>query len=378
MERILKAMEDAAGKKILEDVALGSFQRGGILHAQDSAIGKIGDEYQETKTTGNAVKGEKKLWTERKEKRKQQHGDEDNHRESVSVAGLETKRMKIELGPNEGHYQKGSITYLEGSVYSVIFEEDMPVQIWTGSKTMTDEYRKSDEAQNMWKMGLILKVYKDKGGDVNQSAMNILFDVSYLNSPDDADETIEHRVEGQRLRLILGSDDSIPSTIEEARLSLMGGEEIITMNHGQDTEVDENTGLSKWGTVSVRKVTVSQEVKEERSRARLRRQEEAEREKRKESEMQARISEEARHSNLDDSALGAYNAWEISGGKSGYKGVQIDAGPKLDGAESARSLANGKVDVKFKTSGKCSASSIKRAKLKQNRRKTFADDDGDD
>lgn len=260
-------------------------------------------------------------------------------------------------------------------MFSVIFEQDMPVQIWTGSETMTDEYRKSDEALTWWKMGIIINVHKVSANKMDAST---LCDVSYLNNPDDIDETIEYRVEGRRLRLIVGSDDLIPSTIEEARLSLMGGEEIIVMNNDtQVSELDEATGLSKWGTVSLRKVTVSQEVKEQRQRARTKRQEEADKEKKREREIQARLAEEARHSNFDDSALGAYHAWEISGGKGGYKGVQIDAEASVDLAGIARSLSNGKTDVKFKTVSKDKISSVKRAKLKQNKRKTFADEDED-
>lgn len=381
MQRTLKLMEGAAGKKIVEDVALGSFRQGG-----DDRIGQGHDPYvleqhPETSSKVSVRRGEMKSWQERKDKRRKIDGGEGHNQEDDAPSNrLDANRRKLELGPNEGHYQIDNVTYLDGNVYSVIFEEDMPVQIWTGSETMTDEYRKSDEAQKWWKLGIIIKVHKDSSIDSNKTGARTLCDVSYFNNPaDDDDETIERNVEGRRLRLIVGSDELIPSTIEEARLSLMGGEEIIVVNNNDQTsEIDENTGLSRWGTVSMRKVTVSQEVKEQRLRARTKRQEEAEKEKKREREIQARLAEEARHSNFDDSALGAYHAWEISGGKAGYKGVQIDVDTSVQGSVEARSLANGKIDVKFKTVGKKKTTSMKRSKMMQNKRKTFADDEEED
>jgi WW domain-binding protein 4 len=377
MQRTLKLMEDAAGKKILEDVALGSFRQGGNEKIGQGCNSSAIDQHSEVSMKLNVL-GEMKSWQERKGKRRKTQGGEGNNDEDVTSNSLDANRMKIELGPNEGHYQVGNVTYLEGSVYSAIFEQEMPVQIWTGSETMTDEYRKSDEAQILWKMGIIIRVHKDSGTSSNKEGAPTLCDVSYLNNPDDDDETIEYRVEGRRLRLIVGSDELIPSTIEEARLSLIGGEEVIHVNNDQIAEIDENTGLSRWGTVSLRKVTVSQEIKEQRLRARIKRQEEAEKEKMRERDIQARLAEEARHSNFDDSALGAYRAWEISGGKGGYKGVQIDAETPVQDTGSARSVANGNIDVKFKTVSKDKMSSAKRAKLKQNKRKTFADDEEDE
>ena len=247
----------------------------------------------------------------------------------------------------------------------------MPVQIWTGSPTINVEYRKSDEVKEMWKTGIILRVRRNTKPDAEEI---VTCDVSYLNNLNDEDETIEKNVIGERLRLILGADDLIPATIEEARLSLMGGEEVTTMSTGV-AQIDENTGLTSWGTVSVRKVTVSQEVKEERARIRAKRREQLEKEKTKEKEIEARKMEEAKHTNADDSALGAYDVWSTSSGKGGYKGVQIHTDAKVEVSDMAKSLAKGKIGVKFKKAGSNKNSIFKRAKKKQNRRKTFADDD---
>jgi len=235
---------------------------------------------------------------------------------------------------------------------------------------MTAEYRKNDGAQYLWKNGIILRVHKPP--DDSEDDL-VTCDVSYLKDSNDEDETIENKAVGDSLRLILGSDELIPATIEEARLCLMGGEEVIAIDHGANAEIDENTGLSSWGTISVRKVTVSQEVKEERDRARAKRREELEKEKMKDREVESRRMEEAKNSNADDSALGAYDVWSTGG----YKGVQIHTDSNVEVSDVAKSLAEGKVDVKFKTGSSSKKSAFNRAKKKQNRRKTFADDDDD-
>ncbi len=349
----LKKMEEIAAMAHAKDVASGSFHDGnGIcLDASQPLTNKA-------KGADTSVKSEMKSWKQRKEKRK--NNDVDDNAEEL---GKESKKQKVrkQLAPDEGHYIIDDRTFLEGSAYYPIFEEDMPVQIFTGSSTMSAEYRKTKEAENLWKTGIIVRCTK---GDDD------VFDISYLNDINDDDETIEKKVPGGRLRLILGSDDLIPKTIEESRLQLMGGEEVVNVDDGR-VEVDENTGLSTFRTVTVRKVTVSQEVKEERARVRAKRREEVEKEKSKAREIEERKMEEAKHANADDSALGAYDVW----GKGGYKGININSEVKLDVNDTAKSLSEGKKNVKFKkrTNGKKSA--FKNTKKKQNRRTTTADSD---
>ena len=408
MDKIKKMMEAAAAGASAADVASGSFACT-HTHTQASntslyigtATSGISQSQNKQTLGGGGGQGELNSWQHRKDKRKKSKSGGDDT-EKDERANRSSKKRKIELKPNEGHYHyqpKGqdqgqrqdvitTCTYLEGGVYASIMEEDMPVQIWTGSSTMTLEYMKSDsdEVRNMWKDGIILHVHKKldvnaiSNGDDNDYDDDddddeiIECDVSYLKDLNDDDETIEKKVIANRLRLILGADDLIPSTIEEARLSLMGGEEVITIENGMEAEIDENTGLTGWGTVSVRKVTVSQEVKEERARARAKRREQLEKEKSKERDLEARKLEELKHSNVEDSALGAYDIWSTTSGTAGYKGVQIHSDAKVDVSDTVKSLAKGKTDVKFKKSGG-SKSMFKRAKKKQNRRKTFADDD---
>ena len=376
MEKTLRMMEAAA------DAALGgSFQQSSAglgvapsLHGinASSSSPAQGSELH------NKSQGGIKSWQDRKEKRKAEIGSDAQDTSAQEASGNKRMKIAMELGLNEGHYQKGNRTYLEGRVYAPIFEEDMPAQIWIGSETMTHEHRKSDDAQGMWKTGIILSVHKESPEntepDIYSMAKSVTCDVSYLRNTNDTDETIEKKVQGDRLQVQLCSDDLIPSTIEEARLALMGGEEVIEVDHGVNAKIDENTGLSSWGTVSIRKVTVSQEVKDKRARARAKRREELEKEKMKEREVEARRMEEAKHSNADDSALGAYDVWATSG-KGGYKGVQIHSETKVEVTDAAKSLAKGKVDVKFKKSGNSKKAIFKRAKKKQNRRTTFADDE---
>ncbi len=374
MENSLKAIEQAAALAHSSDVASGAFlssqQRFGLNGMPATTSGDTCAVVQ--KNNSMLGEGEMKLWKDRKEKRKKFKTDDEIEKDDKEQM---PKRMKFNLRPDEGHYQKGQNTYLEGGIYASIFEQDMPVQIWTGSTTMTLDYRKSDEAMDNWKTGIILRVHKQSTSNAQPIDLNPLCDISYLNDINDDDETIEKKVEGDRLRLVLGSDDLIPSTIEEARLSLMGGEEIIKIDDHAQTEIDENTGLSSWGTVSIRKVTISREVKEERERARAKRREQLEKEKSKERDEQTRRMEEAKHSNADDSALGAYDVWSTSG-KAGYKGVTLQTDSKVDATDSAKSLANGRTDIKFKKStGGGKKAPFKKAKKKQNRRKTFADDD---
>jgi WW domain-binding protein 4 len=307
------------------------------------------------------------------------------------------------LGDDEGHYTIGSVTYLKGSVYAPIFEEDMPVQIWTGSATMTEQYKNSLEANYLWKLGLIINISNiSKKTDENNTpgdCDNIICTVSYLKDLNDVDETIEKNVSPNRIRLILGSDPMIPTTIEEAHLALIGGEEIIQIQTTNDNsssilqqhleqqpqqpEIDENTGLSTWGTVSIRNVSIHHELKEERARIRAQRKAESEREKQKEKEKEARLMEEAKHANADDSALGAYDVWSTAttannGKGGGYKGVNIHSEVKIDISDTAKSLSEGKVNVQFKKrkdGNGGSSSSFKKVKKVQNQRKTFADDD---
>jgi WW domain-binding protein 4 len=399
----LKKMEEIASLAHVSDVANGSFRVGNSsLDAQflmggrnnSNSVG-TGNSTSTNTSTGNQIQDaattkEMKSWQHRKEKRKKSDTNDDNDTNTNAdndEINKERKKARLkkqfELSPEKGHYIIGNTTYLEGSIYYPLFEEDMPIQIWIGSSTMSAEYKKKNEAQDLWKTGIVLRVYNDKGsendnkndGNSSGTSTSTVCDISFLRDINDDDESIEKKVSTDRLRLILGSDDLIPKTIEESRLQLMGGEEVINIiddDDGRVVEVDENTGLSSFRTVSVRKVTVSQTVKEERARVRAKRREEVEKEKLKRKEIEARQMEEAKHANADDSALGAYDVW----GKGGYKGININSEVKTDVNDAAKSLSEGKKNIKFKkrSTGKKSMFS-KGSKRKQNRRTTFADSD---
>ena len=244
---------------------------------------------------------------------------------------------------------------------------------------MTLDYKKSATGMALWKNGIILKVQQDRASssdkETNEDA-SIKCHVSYLNDIKDDDETIEKRVEACRLRLILGSDKFTPTTIEEARLALMGGEEVTALNNPLTAEIDENTGLSSWTVSSVRKTTVNCELKQERSRSRAKKREEEEKEANKVKEAEGRRMEDARYENADDSALGAYDVWSTSG-KSGYKGVQINANAKLEVSETAKSLSLGRTNIKFKKRGSNNKENSMRKKVRKqhSRRTTSTEDD---
>ena len=175
---------------------------------------------------------------------------------------------------------------------------------------------------------------------------HITCDVSYLKDINDDDETIERKVDGTRLRILLGCDDMIPSSVEEARVALLGAEEGTMDHNGTNTSassmpisaapapvIDEDTGLSSWTTTSIRKVTVSQQVKEERARARAKRKEQFEKQQQEKKDAIGRKMEEERYNNAHDSALGAYDVWS-SAGRVGYKGVQIGINDNSTGSGS--------------------------------------------
>lgn len=375
VQKALKMMEQAAGQKILHDVATGSFQISESYGTSSAGFASMNSFQASVPVSQQGSKEEMKSWQDRKEKRKQKdmEGSNDVDKQNEKLEQQNKRRKFVtELDPSEGFYKHGDKTYLDGRIYSLIMEEDMPVEIWIGAESMNYEYRRTEQAKTMWKPGIIIKAHK-VDDQYAASGIRVNCDISYLRDVNDDDETIEKKVPGERLRLLLGSDDLIPSTLEEARLSLMGGEEIVEVNNGNSAEIDENTGLSSWGTVSVKRVTVSQEVKDERARARAKRREAIEKEKMKEREELERKLEEAKHSTGDDSALGAYDVFATSS-KKGYKGLNIHSETKVEVADMAKSLSKGKTNVKFKSvSGK--KSMFKAAKKKQNRRKTFADDD---
>lgn len=251
----------------------------------------------------------------------------------------------------------------------------MTLQIWTGSSSMTSDYKKSTNSLELWKNCIILQVHKTRlvSTDRNseESAL-IKCHVSYLDNPTDEDETIEKWVEASRLRLILGSDELTPSTIDEARLALLGGEEVTVIRSTPNVEINENTGLSGWTVSSVRKTTVNCELKQERLRLRAKKYEEEEKEANKLKEAEGRMMEEAKHENADDSALGAYDVWSTSR-KGGYKGVQINTNTRLDVSETAKSLSRGQTNIQFKRRGGDNKERKKTRRL--HNRRTITEDD---
>lgn len=310
----------------------------------------------------DSAKQEKKDWESRKKKREEsksrgKSGDDEEPEES-------SKKVKRTIAPDEGHYQLGDHIYLEGSTFYGILEEDMPVQIWTGPVLASLAERRLPERDHQWVNGLVVALRNSKANE-----WGVVVDAAYLQSTLDEEETLETSIPPHRIRIRLGADESIPKTIEEARLLAMGGEEVeVEQNHGGD--VDEATGLSSWNTVSIRRTTVHQELKEERARLRQQRKDAILKEEQLKKEVEARKMEEAKVENADDSALGAYDVW--SSGKAGYKGVDISKEAQLDIHDTAKSLSKGMGQVEFKK-----PTFSNKGKKAANRRKTTADEDDD-
>ncbi|KAL3796714.1 hypothetical protein HJC23_010014 [Cyclotella cryptica] len=263
--------------------------------------------------------------------------------------------------PSIGHYELEGITYLEGSTYaSTVFEDNMPIQLWTGNPNASDDELRDLRNFNYWKTALLARVVRSQSSSNNHSGGIITCHISYLNNSteDDVDEIVEKNVNPRRIRLVLGSDPSIPSTLEEARLALMGGEQTVmdAVNNTNDApQIDENTGLSTWSTTTIRKISTQYyEQNQEKKRKEREEKETKERNEQKEREIRARRMEEAKYENAHDSALGAYDVWnrtDAGGSGSGagsYKGVDITKDAKVEVAETAKSLAKGLGSVAFK------------------------------
>jgi len=279
------------------------------------------------------------------------------------------------VDPIAGKYELDGTTYLEGTTYAKVLEEGMPIQLWMGSAAATNGEKRDLRNYNHWKMALLAKVVKKRGTEISCY-------VSYLKDSTDEDETLESNVSPSRIRLVLGSDPSIPSTMEEAHLALMGGEQTIHISSADNNNdaatankalpsIDEHTGLSGWSTTTIRKVSSHYEQNQEKKRKRNHEKELAEYQEKKAKEIQARKMEEAKYANAHDSALGAYDVWSSStpgvGGKArAYKGVDINKETKVEVADTAKSLSKGMGNVGFKK---------KKLKKKKNVRRTSADDD---
>jgi hypothetical protein len=193
-----------------------------------------------------------------------------------------------------------------------------------------------------WKCGIIVQVTqrgnreskKHGMAELEEPSLSLAFDVAYLLHPDDEDETLEEKVDPTRLRLELSKANNthprIPQSVEEARLMLVGGEEeevvfasALQTEEEKEVEIDENTGFTKFRTISIKRMTVR---KEEETRQRnilvdeqgyTTRQQQDEATKRE--RMEQAKTEEAKYLGAEDSALGAYDVW----GQGGYKGVRI-------------------------------------------------------
>lgn len=274
---------------------------------------------------------------------------------------------------NAGHYNVEGTSFLDGSIYAPILEEGMPIQLWIGDPTASDVLKRDLRSFNYWKMALLAKVVRKRKSGSNEQEVTSCH-VSYLQNSDDEDETLESNVSPSRIRLVLGSDPLIPSTLEEAHLALLGGEQTIQLDDNNNTdgtakqqEIDENTGLSTWSTTAIRKVSSHYEHTQERKRKREHEKELAEYKEKKEKEIQARKMEEAKYANAHDSALGAYDVWSssaVEGKSAAYKGVDIHKETKVEVADTAKSLSKGMGSVAFK----------KKKVKKKSIRRTSADD----
>lgn len=326
-------------------------------------------------------------------KRKKREGDDDENDDEHNDAF--NKRAKVVILPGEGFYsyedqeesdlkqendsalKQDEKTYLEGDVFFGLLEEDMPIQIWTGPSSCSRLEKQQTKNLRNWTNALVVQVVNHRRDAEEDQVQRPKVHVSYMLSHQDADETIEKNVSMDRIRIILGSDEKIPDSLEEARLLAMGGEEIqVTgeQNAGEGTksqqkqEIDEATGLSGWSTVSIKKTSHRQQHREERKRLKEQKILATKRQEEEQKRIAERRLEESRVSNADDSALGAYDVF----GRGDYKGINISKEVHTSVEDSAKRLAVEKPGTGGKIVFK------KRAKKKGQkavRRRTSADDD---
>lgn len=330
------------------------------------------------------------------------NGDEEDKKE------MKSKRAKTSIAPGEGYYSYDDLehgneltekkedqspreqmtTYLEGEVFHGLLEEDVPVQIWTGPSSSSAE-RRDRRNSGHWKNALVAAVVsrRPKSSEFQEDLQIPMIHVSYLASPKDTEETIEKNVSLDRIRIKMGADEKVPDNLEEARLLAMGGEEIhVTKNdRSYDTkttnqqDINEATGLSGWSTVTIKKTTHRQQHREERERYAEMKNEAAQKREIEKKRLIEKKLEEARVSNADDSALGAYDVW----GKMDYKGVDISKEVHCSIEDTAKRLAplqsvSGRNGGSSTVASGGKVSFKKRVKKKGNkaaRRTTSADDD---
>ena len=340
-------------------------------------------DWQSQKVKREEINAEKRRGKERAD---DTDTDEDVDRQSFS------KRCKFTIPPDGGFYtynisneedtlnnnesmvknKTNTTTYLEGTTFFGLLCEEMPIEIWSGPVSCSSIEKRLPRNRMQWKNALVVAV-RNNSKSVEVKDEGIVADVSYLRNVDDAEETIEKNLPMHRIRIILGDDKMIPDTIEGCRLLILGGEEIQVANDTNKDEAMEATGLSQWSTVSIKKTSVIQQSREEKEKVReQRRQLRVERET-EQKRAEARRMEEAKVSNADDSALGAYDVW----GKGLYKGIDISNEVDHPVEETAKRLAteyestiDGTVSVKkisFKKRKKKSSAGMVR-------RKTSADD----
>ena len=370
LQKALAHMNSAAIKGHLQDVGRYGVSALHSASANNNAAAATGvrvptPQQQRQKSAAPAPtinkKEEMAAWASKKKKREDEKAKDSDEDEEP-----ETKKARRQLAHDEGNYTIGDNTYLEGVTFIDLLEDDMPVDVWIGAAGASLAEKRLLEKQHYWQTGLIIKIRKSS----QDAETGKVLDVSYLKEANDTDETLEKSVAPNRIRILLGSDESLPDTLEEARIAATGGQVVAEPQQQQQQvvhTVDENTGLSSWGTIEIRKTTVRQELKEERERARLKRREEAGQQDEELKRAEGRRMEEARVDNAEDSALGAYDVWNA--GKAGYKGVNIHANDKMTAADAAGTSLSGGKKVEFKKK-----SAFQKKGKKQNRRTTSADD----
>lgn len=317
-------------------------------------------------------------------KRKGEENDHDEDQEATSLKG-----SQITIRPDEGFYtysknndtkvdfkRNDDATYLEGPIFFGLLCEEMPIQIWSGPSSCSSIEKRLPRKRIYWKNALVLNVKNSKLEEKDEDRIQRpSVHVSYLKELNDTEETIEKNVPVNRIRIILGSDKTIPDTVEASRLLILGGEEIQVTNNDNKDETIEATGLSKWSTVAIKKTSVLQENRDEKLKLKeQRRQVRSERDA-EQKRAEARRMEEAKVSNADDSALGAYDVW----GKGQYKGVDILHEIDCPVEDTAKRLAPESISVTDATgaSREGKVSFRKRTKKKGaglSRRRTSADD----
>jgi hypothetical protein len=161
-----------------------------------------------TATTTTTTQASKVEWEERKRKRQEEkrvaaqarakelghrlggpdsndNDDDDNDNDNDDDESMSTKKQRQRqggpIGETEGSYEIDGVTWLEGTTYGEIIEDEMPVQLWRGPNHCTDVELRLPHHTVYWRDAIVVAVRPVLQYQQHQrGADRIVLDVAYL------------------------------------------------------------------------------------------------------------------------------------------------------------------------------------------------------